>query len=71
MATTLIVETGENIPNANTYISLADALTYFNNKGDQSFLGASPDKQAAALFRAGQGLDFWLNGRWYGRPFNP
>lgn len=70
MATTLIVEDGSNVPNANSYISLADTLTYFNNKNDQTFLAASTDQQAGALFRAGQGLDFWLNGRWRGRRAN-
>lgn len=70
MSTTLIVEDGSNVPNANTYISLVDAVTYFTNKGDQAFIAASQDHQAAALFRAGQGLDFWLNGRWHGRRAN-
>jgi hypothetical protein len=70
MTTTLIVEDGTNVPNANSYISQADALIYFNNKADQVYLAASQDQQAAALFRAGQGLDFWLNGRWYGKRAN-
>lgn len=70
MVTTLIVEDGTNVPNANSYISQADAVTYFGNKGDQAFLNTSADKQASALFRAGQALDFWLNGRWRGRRAN-
>lgn len=70
MATTLIVEDGTNVTGANSYISLADAVTYFNNKGDATFINTSPDKQAAALFRAAGGLDFWLNGRWRGRRAN-
>lgn len=70
MATTLIVEDGTNVPNANSYISQSDAVIYFNNKGDSVFTNSSSDQQAAALFRAGQGLDFWLNGRWRGRRAN-
>lgn len=70
MATTLVVEDGSNVPNANSYISLVDAQAYFSNKGDSAFMNTAPDKQAAALFRAGQGLDFWLNGRWRGRRAN-
>lgn len=70
MAVTLIVEDGTNVANANSYISLVDAVAYFNNRNDQSFNAATPDQQAGALVRAAQGMDYWLNGRWYGRRTN-
>lgn len=67
---TIVVETGANVPGANSYISQADALTYFTNVGDTVFTAASPDQQAAALVRACYGLGYWLNGRWLGRRAN-
>lgn len=67
MAVTLTVENGTGLTNANTYLSLADAVAYFNNRNDTSFNGATPDQGAGALVRAAQGMDYWLNGRWYGR----
>jgi hypothetical protein len=66
----LIVEDGTNVPNSNTYISLADAVTYFTNMGNLTFTNASPINQSTALVRAASGMSSWLNGRWYGRRAN-
>lgn len=70
MSVTLIVEDGTNVPNSNTYISLANAVTYFQNRGDTTFVDAAPDDQAAALVRATSNMGYWLNGRWRGRRAN-
>lgn len=70
MSVNLIVETGANVPGANTYISLADALTYFQNLNDTVWVNADPDTQAGALVRAAAGMGYWLTGRWYGRRAN-
>lgn len=44
MAITLIVEDGTGLANANSYISLADADTYFANKGTAGAQWAAPDE---------------------------
>lgn len=44
MAITLVVEDGTGLANANTYISLADANTYFTNQGTQGAAWAAPDE---------------------------
>lgn len=33
MAVTLVIEDGTGLPNANTYITVAEAMTYANNRG--------------------------------------
>jgi len=67
---TLVVETGANVPGANTYIAQADAVTYFTDRGDTVFTEVSDAQQAAALVRGASAMDFWLNGRWRGRRAN-
>jgi hypothetical protein len=70
MTVTITVETGANVPNANSYIALADAATYFANRNDTVWTNADPDSQGGALVRAAAGMDYWLNGRWRGRRAN-
>jgi hypothetical protein len=70
MAVTIVVEDGTNVTGANSYISLADAKTYFNNRGDQTFDALTPDKMGACLVRGASAMDYWLNGRWRGRRAN-
>lgn len=67
---TITVEDGTNVTGANSYIALADAITYFTNTGNTAFQQASPQNQTTALVRACFGLNAWLNGRWYGRRAN-
>lgn len=71
MPAVLTVETGANVPNANSYVSFADALAYFQSVGDTVFTSAASDDQASALVRACYGLGYWLNGRWLGRRASP
>lgn len=64
---TIIVEDGSIVAGANSYISQAAALQYFQNNGDTVFTGASDVNQATALIRGCYLLGYWLNGRWRGR----
>ena len=46
----LIVETGEKIPNSNTYVSLQEAFDYHSGLGNSDFTNDAPDY---ATFAAG------------------
>jgi hypothetical protein len=60
----LIPETGEGLSNANTYISLADANTYWTERGSPSeWDSANVAEKSAALLYATAWLDD--NFRWY------
>lgn len=52
MAVTVIVEDGTVVANANSYISVADATTYFTNRPNTDWTAASADEKAAALIKA-------------------
>ena len=41
---TIIVEDGTGISNANSYVTLAEATTYFANKGELGFAGTDDFK---------------------------
>ena len=45
----LIVETGAVVAGANSYVSLADIATYHSARGNSSWTGADPVKEAAIL----------------------
>jgi hypothetical protein len=62
--TTLIVENGSIVPNANSYISQANAITYWTNWGYTQAIGASSSVQIQALYSAAYALDR-LFGRFY------
>jgi hypothetical protein len=64
---TLVVEDGSQVAGANSYITQANAMAYFINRGDTVFTSATSDQQITALVRAASGMDAWLTGRWYGR----
>ena len=63
--TTLTVETGSIVPNANSYISLTDAQTYWTNMGYTSAqIGTDSTAQTNALWMAGYAMER-LFGRFY------
>src|ERR1700722_17527976 len=65
MAVTLIPEDGTGITGANSYVSLADAITYSTNWANTAFTGAATDDiRTTALFTAAYALD-----RLYGRRY--
>ena len=58
MAITLVVEDGSGLANANTYVSLADADTYFADQGTGGAAWAAPDAlKNEYLVRAATALD--------------
>lgn len=69
MTVSLIVEDGTGLANSNSYVSLADATTYFTNvmnaawTTDASGNAFSTDQQAAALIRT----TMWIDGNYRGR----
>lgn len=65
MAITLVLEDGSGVTGANTYVSLADAVTYSTNWGNTAFTTANTDAiRIQALFAAAYALD-----RLYGRRY--
>jgi hypothetical protein len=62
--TSLIVETGSITPNANSYVSLADATNYWTQWGYTAQVGSDTTVQTNALYFAGYALDR-LFGRFY------
>ena len=59
----LTVETGSNVTGANSFISLDDADTYFENRGDTTWSAASDGSKEEALVRA---VDYMDSLRWKG-----
>ena len=64
----MAIEVGDGTGKANavSYISAADATTYFAARGDEVWAEQEPSTQEAALVRATAALDSWLRGRWLG-----
>lgn len=54
---TLVVEDGSGLENANTYISLEDADTYFDNRNNQVWSAFEDATKSQALFDAAIALD--------------
>lgn len=69
---TLIVEDGTGVMNANSLISRDEALAFINDRllGDryEAFLNSAPDQQSAALILATEHLDGCYGGRFKGYP---
>jgi len=63
---TITVETGAGLSDAVSYISAADAATYFAARGVDTWAESDAAEQEAALVRATSSLDSWLRGRWLG-----
>lgn len=53
----LTVETGSNVTGANSFISLDDADTYFEDRGDTTWSATGDDAKEQALVRAVDYLD--------------
>ena len=61
------VETGEGLPDANSYLSVADADSYIADHGDSAtWTAASDASKEAALRLATQYLDIRFGGKWLG-----
>lgn len=70
MAITLVIETGTGITGANSYISLADAETYFEGRLNASvWTAATTANKNIALAQATRTLD--ANSRWLGTMVDP
>lgn len=63
---TIEVEDGTGKATAVSYISAADAATYFSLRGVETWTEYGETEQEAALVRATSALDSWLRGRWLG-----
>lgn len=63
---TITVEDGTGKVDAVSYISAADAATYFSLRGVETWSEYGATEQEAALVRATFALDSWLRGRWLG-----
>jgi hypothetical protein len=63
----LVVETGSGLSTAESYISVADADTYFDNRDEPTgWTGADTDAKEDALRIATQYLDAMYHHRWLG-----
>lgn len=60
----LIVENGDGLPDAESYVSVAEADSYHEDYGNTEWSSASPADRGIALRRATQ----WIDGK-YGRRF--
>ena len=61
----LVVETGQIISGAESYVSAADATTYHTNRGNTAWTGTDAVKEAA-LRKAAAYLDGHYRNRWKG-----
>jgi hypothetical protein len=66
----LIVEDGTGLPNAESYISIADAITYLTSRGDATFAAAILAAQEAALRNATDFMVAQYRFGWGGYRFN-
>lgn len=63
---TIVVEDGTGLATANSYVSLVDSETYFDDRGDTVWAAALDADKEAALIRATQAIDEQGNTRWKG-----
>lgn len=72
MATTLIVETGAIITNADSYVTLEEAAAYHSKRGNTAWASAGSDTvREQALRKATAYLDGFYYPRWKGTQVNP
>lgn len=64
MAVSIVVENGSGLANANSYLSVSDADTYWANRANSTWAAYTTDQKAAALIMATQYLD--ANYKWRG-----
>lgn len=62
----LTVETGQGIPDANSYATVATVDAYFADRSNAQWATAVQGDKEAALIRATQGLDNRYRGLWIG-----
>jgi hypothetical protein len=68
----LIVETGAVVAGADSYVTLAEATTYHEARGNTAWAGAASDAlRDSALRRATVYIDQHYYGRWKGTPPKP
>ena len=63
---TLIVEVGQGLTDAESYASVADADTYFSNRGMTNWATLSAEEKEQALRRATDYMGQAYRGRWKG-----
>jgi len=63
---TLIVETGQAAPDAQTYVSAADCAAYHSARGNSLFGDMTTDQQEQAIIRACDYLQQRYRGKWKG-----
>lgn len=63
--TTLVVEDGSALSNSNCYVSQADCIAYFTNRGvTDGFVSLTSTDQIIAILRGAQFLEAHYSGRW-------
>lgn len=63
-----IVETGDIVPGANSYVSVDFADAYHSDRGNESWSDLTTEEKQYALVRATDYLDQAYAGRWKGEP---
>lgn len=71
MAVTLTPEDGTITAGANSYVSLAEANAYFDNRPDSDWTGATDDAKKTALIKATDYLLERFRNRWKGLRIDP
>ncbi len=71
--TTIVVEDGSQVANANSYVSLADAINYHTLNGNTDFTDADSDTQTFALLQACQSMELLYGPDYLGKisPLSP
>ncbi|WP_313398189.1 DnaT-like ssDNA-binding protein [Stenotrophomonas sp.] len=67
----LIVEDGTGLPNAEAYISAAEADTYHANRGNAAWAALDTPAKEAALRKATDYMGIAYGGRWHGVRLTP
>ena len=63
----LIVETGQMVAGAESYVTVAEALTYHDNRDNSAWLSATTKAQEAALRKGTAHVDDAYRHRWKGK----
>lgn len=71
MAVTLIVEDGTIVAGANSYVALAEATAYFDNRPDTDWTNGTADTRSTALIKATDYLVQRFRNRWKGMRIDP
>ena len=63
------VEDGTGLSNANSYLAVADADSYFADRGNEDWAAQDTTAKEQALVRATFAINAWLRGKWRGAKF--